>query len=88
MSCACFGGLGAPPIMYSGKSALTDLGRLGAPCGDKAAGALDVALAVYATGDITAPQEMWQFAEVFELTPELRKSAAASLTKSKAKAPD
>lgn len=58
------------------------------PCADKAEGALGVALGIYATGDITAPQELWQFAETYELTPALRSKAAAELTKARAKAPD
>lgn len=76
------------PEWWRALGAFNDLGRLGAPCADKAAGVLDVALAVYATGDTTAPQELWKFAETYELTPALRTKAATELTKAKTKAPD
>jgi hypothetical protein len=76
------------PEWWRAIGALNDLQRLGAPCGEYAPAAIDVALAIYAKGDITAPQEMWHLAEAFELTPELRKKAAADFTKVKAKAPE
>lgn len=76
------------PEWWRALAALNDIARQGAPCGEYAPAALAVALEVYGKGDITAPQELWKFAEVFELTPEQRKQAAADVTKIKAKAPD
>ena len=67
--------------------ALGAFNSLGAPCAESAPAVLDVILAMYGKGTIDDPAAVRFFAERFELTPALRKRAAAALRAVRKKTP-
>jgi hypothetical protein len=68
--------------------ALAALNDLGAPCASHAPAAIEVALAQYAKGKIDTPEQLGRLARTFELTPELRKKAAAGVKAARKTAPE
>jgi hypothetical protein len=73
------------PEWWRSMAAMSDVGE---PCAGEAPHALEVALAVYAKGDITAPQELGRLDHRFVFTAEQRKNAVTALRAALKAAPE
>lgn len=86
-ACKAVAAAAAPEDKTDWWRALAAFNDLGAPCAELAPGVLEKVIADDKSA-VDQPREMTRFAQKFELTPELRKQAAAALTRAKKDAPD